>query len=85
MADNSAALQRARRRDSRTKRQRAAETIEAMAQTGEPITFPNIPAEHKSRCRCSTQTPISPPESPTPEIDSVKPEHSEPGDYPPDH
>lgn len=42
MADNSAALRRARRHDSRTKRQRAADALSAMEQTGEPITFPAV-------------------------------------------
>jgi chromosome segregation ATPase len=42
MADNSAALARARRADSRTKRQRAAEAVHAAEQSGEPITFPAI-------------------------------------------
>ncbi len=42
LADNSAALRRARRQDSRTKRLRAADIIEAMGQTGEPITFPAV-------------------------------------------
>jgi chromosome segregation ATPase len=42
MADNSAALSRARRHDSRTKRQRAADALSAMEQSGEPITFPAV-------------------------------------------
>ncbi|MGH8992346.1 MAG: DUF6262 family protein [Acidimicrobiia bacterium] len=42
MADNSAALRRARRQDSRDKRQRAAEALVAMEQSGEPITFPAV-------------------------------------------
>lgn len=42
MADNSAALRRARRKDSRDKRQRAADTVAAMEQNGEPITFPAV-------------------------------------------
>ncbi|MGV1010519.1 MAG: DUF6262 family protein, partial [Dermatophilaceae bacterium] len=42
MADNSAALRRARRHDSQIKRQRAADAIGALEQTGEPITFPVI-------------------------------------------
>jgi Family of unknown function (DUF6262) len=42
MADNSAALSRARRHDSRTKRQRAADTLSAMEKNGEPITFPAV-------------------------------------------
>jgi hypothetical protein len=39
MTDNSAALQRARRQDSLTKRQQAADALCAMEQAGEPITF----------------------------------------------
>lgn len=42
MADNSAALGRSRRQDSRAKRQRAADAIEAMEQGGEAITFPAV-------------------------------------------
>lgn len=42
MADNSAALGRARRRDSRLKRQRAADVVHALEQTGELITFPAV-------------------------------------------
>lgn len=42
MADNSAALRRARRQDSQTKRQRAADAVHAMEQTGEPISFPAV-------------------------------------------
>lgn len=42
MADNSEALRRTRRQDSRTKRARAAETIDAFEQGGEPISFPAI-------------------------------------------
>jgi predicted RNase H-like nuclease (RuvC/YqgF family) len=42
MADNSAALRRARQQDSRTKRQRAADTIAAMEQNGENVTFPAV-------------------------------------------
>lgn len=42
MTDNSAALRRARRNDSRTKRQRAAEVLSEMEQSGEPITFPAV-------------------------------------------
>lgn len=42
MADNSDALRRARRSDSRDKRQRAAEAIAAMERGGEPITFPAV-------------------------------------------
>ena len=40
MTDNSAALRRARRNDSRTKRQRAAEVLGEMEQSGEPIGLP---------------------------------------------
>ena len=42
MTDNSAALRRARRNDSHTKRQRAAEVLGEMEQSGEPITFPAV-------------------------------------------
>lgn len=42
MTDNSDALRRARRHDSRTKRQRAADAVDAMEQTGEPISFPAV-------------------------------------------
>jgi chromosome segregation ATPase len=42
MADNSAALRRARRLDSRVKRQRATDAIGALEQAGEPITFPAV-------------------------------------------
>ena len=42
MADNSAALRRSRRQDSRDKRQRAAEALAAMEQSGEPVTFPAV-------------------------------------------
>jgi hypothetical protein len=42
MADNSAALRRARQQDSRTKRQRAADTIAVMEQNGENVTFPAV-------------------------------------------
>lgn len=42
MADNSAALRRARRHDSRAKRAQAAEALSAMEQGGEPITFPAV-------------------------------------------
>lgn len=42
MADNSAALRRARRQDSRAKRQQAADALQALEQTGEPITFPAV-------------------------------------------
>lgn len=42
MADNSEALRRSRRKDSRDKRQRAADAIEAMEKSGEPITFPAV-------------------------------------------
>lgn len=42
MADNSDALRRSRRRDSRTKRRRAAEALEAMIEAGEPVTFPAV-------------------------------------------
>jgi len=42
MADNSASLRRSRRQDGRNKRQRATETLTAMEQSGEPITFPAV-------------------------------------------
>jgi hypothetical protein len=42
VADISGALRRARKRDSYTKRQRAAATLEAMVATGEPISFPAL-------------------------------------------
>ena len=42
MADNSAALRRARRQDSRAKRQRAAEALAAVEQEGGPVTFPAV-------------------------------------------
>ncbi len=42
MADNSSALRRARRQDSRDKRHRAAETLATMERSGEPITFPAV-------------------------------------------
>jgi len=42
MTDNSEALRRTRRQDSRTKRQRAAETIDAFDQGAEPVSFPAI-------------------------------------------
>jgi hypothetical protein len=41
MADNSAALAAVRRRDARAKQQRAAQTIQAMIEAGEPVTFPS--------------------------------------------
>ena len=42
MTDNRVALRRARQRDSTTKRHRAAETIQAMIEAGEPISFPAV-------------------------------------------
>lgn len=42
MADNSAALRRARRRDGRAKRQRATDALDAMELSGEAITFPAV-------------------------------------------
>jgi hypothetical protein len=42
MADNSEARRRTRGQDSRTKRQRATETIDAFEQGGEPVSFPAI-------------------------------------------
>ncbi len=42
MADNSGALRRARRHDSRDKRERAAQAIGALERSGESITFPAV-------------------------------------------
>ncbi|TWP32182.1 DUF6262 family protein [Leekyejoonella antrihumi] len=42
MVDNSAALRRARRQDSTAKRRHAAEVLEALESSGEPISFPTI-------------------------------------------
>ncbi|MHB1598685.1 MAG: DUF6262 family protein [Acidimicrobiales bacterium] len=42
MADNSAALAAVRRRDARAKQERAAQTIQAMIEAGEPVTFPAV-------------------------------------------
>lgn len=42
MTDNSKALRRSRRQDSQTKRRRASEALDAMADAGEPITFPAV-------------------------------------------
>jgi len=42
MTDNSAALRRARRRDSAIKRQRAADTISAIEASGERVSFPIV-------------------------------------------
>jgi hypothetical protein len=42
MADNSAALRRARQHDSRAKRAQASEALNAMEQGGEPISFPAV-------------------------------------------
>ena len=42
MTDNSAALQRARRRDSQTKRRRALAALQAMTEAGEAIGFPAV-------------------------------------------
>ena len=42
MTDNSAALRQARRKDSRTKRRRAAEVLDAMIEAGDPISFPTV-------------------------------------------
>ncbi len=58
MADNSEALRRARGHDSRTKRQRAAETIDAFEQGGEPVSFPAI----ARRARVSVSLLYSDPE-----------------------
>ena len=58
MADNSEALRRTRRHDSRTKRQRGAETIDAFEQGGEPVSFPAI----ARRARVSVSLLYSDPE-----------------------
>lgn len=58
MADNSEALRRTRRHDSRTKRQRASETIDAFEQGGEPVSFPAI----ARRARVSVSLLYSDPE-----------------------
>ncbi len=58
MPDNSEALRRTRRHDSRTKRQRAAETIDAFEQGGEPVSFPAI----ARRARVSVSLLYSDPE-----------------------
>jgi Family of unknown function (DUF6262) len=42
MADNSDALRRSRRQDSRAKRRRAAEVLAAMIEAGEAVTFPAL-------------------------------------------
>lgn len=42
MADNSAALRRARRNDGATKRRRAAEALRALERSGEAVTFPAV-------------------------------------------
>lgn len=42
MADNSAAMGKARRRDGQIKRRRATEALQVMVQGGEPITFPAV-------------------------------------------
>jgi len=42
MADNSAALRRARRADGRLKRQHALDALEAIEASGEPISFPGV-------------------------------------------
>jgi len=42
VADNSAALRRSRRQDSRDKRQRATEALTVMERSGEPVTFPAV-------------------------------------------
>lgn len=42
MADNSAALSKARRNDSQAKRRRATEAIQSMVEQGEPVTFPAV-------------------------------------------
>jgi Family of unknown function (DUF6262) len=42
MTDNSSALKRSRRQDSQTKRRKATQALQAMIDTGEPITFPAV-------------------------------------------
>ena len=42
MTDNSAALQRARRREGQTKRRRALTALQAMTEAGEAIGFPAV-------------------------------------------
>ncbi|MGH9655370.1 MAG: DUF6262 family protein, partial [Bryobacteraceae bacterium] len=42
MVDNSDALKRSRRKDSRTKRRRATEVLDTMVEAGEPVTFPAV-------------------------------------------
>ena len=42
MADNSAAMRAARRRDGEAKRRRAADALAAMTRSGEPISFPAV-------------------------------------------
>lgn len=42
VADNSPAMQRARRRDGQIKRRQATQALQAMIETGEPVTFPAV-------------------------------------------
>lgn len=42
MTDNSHALKRSRRQDSQTKRRKAADTLQAMIEAGEPLSFPAV-------------------------------------------
>ena len=42
MTDNSHALKRSRRRDSQAKRRKASQALQAMADAGEPVTFPAV-------------------------------------------
>jgi uncharacterized coiled-coil protein SlyX len=42
MTDNSQALKRARRQDSKTKRRQASQALQAMIEAGEPISFPAV-------------------------------------------
>jgi uncharacterized coiled-coil protein SlyX len=42
MTDNSQALKRARRQDSKTKRRQASQALQAMIDAGEPISFPAV-------------------------------------------
>ena len=43
MTDNSQALKRARRQDSKVKRRQASQALQAMIDAGEPISFPAEP------------------------------------------
>ncbi len=58
MTDNSAALRRARRRDSRAKRQQAADALHTLEQGGEAISFPAV----ARRAGVSVSLPYADPE-----------------------